>query len=262
MGSNGATGLAGRTELQARGRDGSNATLFAAVLFLLFAMGWAASHFVALMPAISDSQHMSPAMLDAIFGIYALGLLPGLVVGGRTSDAWGRRPVALTGAAAALVGTLAMVVSEHSFPLLVGRFVVGLGVGLAMSSGTAWASDLRGTPGAATAGAVLIAGFAVGPFIAGAVAGAGRPGVGLSFWIAAGLLVLAMGIAAVTPQDAGASAAAPPGCSCWRWASRRSRRRTRARRPRRATPSTRRTRGTASGGPWGGRCPWRLGFSR
>ncbi|CPR12850.1 transporter, major facilitator family protein [Mycobacterium bohemicum DSM 44277] len=208
MGSNGATGLAGRTELQARGRDGSNATLFAAVLFLLFAMGWAASHFVALMPAISDSQHMSPAMLDAIFGIYALGLLPGLVVGGRTSDAWGRRPVALTGAAAALVGTLAMVVSEHSFPLLVGRFVVGLGVGLAMSSGTAWASDLRGTPGAATAGAVLIAGFAVGPFIAGAVAGAGRPGVGLSFWIAAGLLVLAMGIAAVTPQDAGASAAA------------------------------------------------------
>jgi hypothetical protein len=42
---------------------------------------------------------------------------------------------------------------------------------------------------------VLIAGFAIGPFAAGAIAGAGRLGIRVSFGVAAALLVLAMAIA-------------------------------------------------------------------
>ncbi len=149
----------GRTDPQ----PPTGAPLFVGVLGLLLATGWVANHFVGLMPAISDRDHLATTTLDGIFGIYALGLLPGLLVGGRTSDALGRRPVALTGSAAALVGTVAMLLSQHSPALFAGRLIVGLGVGLAISAGTAWASDLRGPAGAATAGAVLTAGFAVGP---------------------------------------------------------------------------------------------------
>ena len=39
------------------------------------------------MPAISNRQHLSTATLDAIFGIYAVGLLPGLLLGGRKEHA-------------------------------------------------------------------------------------------------------------------------------------------------------------------------------
>ena len=180
------------------------------MLVLLLSTGWVANHFVALMPLINDRQHLGAARLDAIFGIYALGLLPGLLVGGRVSDALGRQSVALAGATTALVGTLAMLLSQQPDVLLVGRLIVGIGVGLLMSSCTAWASDLKGPAGAATAGAVLLAGFAVGPFAAGVIARAGQFGIRVSFGLAAALVVAAMVITvvAVPRGDATASATA------------------------------------------------------
>ncbi|OBK47852.1 MFS transporter [Mycobacterium kubicae] len=165
--------------------------LFAAVLAVLLAIGWAANHFAALMPVISDHQHLSAATLNAVFGVYAVGLLPGLLIGGRISDALGRRSVAYAGSAGALAGTVAMLLSQHSGVLLVGRLIVGVGVGLAISSCTAWASDLKGPGGAATAGAVLTAGFAIGPFAGGIIGTAGQRGVEASFLVAAALVVLA-----------------------------------------------------------------------
>jgi MFS family permease len=167
---------------------------FCAVLAVLLATGWVANHFVALMPAISDRQHLSAATLDAIFGIYAVGLLPGLLLGGRASDALGRRAVVLTGSATAAAGTVLMLFSQQPEALTVGRLTVGLGVGLAMSSGTAWASDLKGPAGAATAGAVLMVGFAVGPFAGGLITGAGEPGIQISFGVAAALVVATMAV--------------------------------------------------------------------
>lgn len=207
--------------------------LFVSVLALLLATGWVANHFVGLMPVISDSEHLSTAMLDGIFGIYAVGLLPGLLVGGRVSDALGRRSVALTGSAAALAGTAVMLVSQHTGALLLGRLIVGIGVGLAISSGTAWASDLRGPAGAATAGAVLTAGFALGPFAGGFIVLAGRSGIRVSFGVAAAIVVLAtfavVGAARRTEvtgqaadydsgQDAPAAVAAPAFSRALSWA--------------------------------------------
>jgi MFS family permease len=183
--------------LERRARPSTADAVFVSVLAVLLATGWAANHFAALMPVITESHHLSVATIDAIFGIYAVGLVPGLLVGGRASDALGRQAVAWSGATIILVGTVAMLLSQQADVLLGGRLVVGAGVGLAMSAGTAWASDLKGTAGAATAGAVLIAGFAVGPFAAGVIAAAGAIGVRLSFGIAAAILVVAIVIAVV-----------------------------------------------------------------
>lgn len=167
---------------------------FGTVLAVLLVTGWIANHFVALMPTISDRQHLSTATLDAIFGIYAVGLLPGLLIGGRASDKFGRHAVALTGSATAVIGTVAMLASQQPEVLLLGRLIVGAGVGLAMTSGTAWASDLRGPAGAATAGAVMIIGFAVGPLAGGLIAGIDGPGVRISFGLAATLVLAAMAL--------------------------------------------------------------------
>ncbi len=199
MSSNTPTGLTRRaqsatiTPRQDGGRDRVDGTrgLFVGVLAVLLAIGWAANHFAALMPVISNGQRLSAATIDAIFGIYAVGLLPGLLIGGRASDAFGRQAVAWAGTTTALAGTVAMLFSQQADLLLVGRLIVGAGVGLAMTSCTAWASDLRGPAGAATAGAVLIAGFAVGPFAGGVIASAGQRGVQASFALAAALVVAA-----------------------------------------------------------------------
>jgi MFS family permease len=191
--SNESTCVAGRapsTLAMLDGRDESAATrcVFIGVLAVLLATGWTANHFAALMPVLTDSGHLSTATVDAMFGIYAIGLLPGLLIGGRVSDALGRQTVAWSGSTIALVGTVVMLLSQHSDALLAGRLIVGTGVGLAVSACTAWASDLKGPAGAATAGAVLTAGFAVGPFVAGASVSAGPSGVPVSFGIAAALL--------------------------------------------------------------------------
>jgi MFS family permease len=213
VGSNESTGVTGRppstlVTLDERDNVGTSQAVFVGVLAVLLATGWVANHFAALMPVITDSQHLSTATIDAIFGIYALGLVPGLLVGGRVSDALGRPTVAWSGSTIAVVGTVAMLLSQHSDVLLAGRLIVGAGVGLAMTAGTAWASDLKGPAGAATAGAVLMAGFAVGPFAAGVIAAAGSLGVRLSFGIAAALLVVAMLIAIVAVQRTGVTGSA------------------------------------------------------
>ena len=209
-----ATGVTGRPPsalVTADGRGGSGVNArFRAVLAVLFATGWVANHFVALMPVISTRQHLSTATIDGTFGIYALGLLPGLLIGGRASDAFGRQAVALAGSATAVVGTVAMLLTQQADVLLVGRLIVGVGVGLAMTSGTAWASDLKGSAGAATAGAVMIAGFAIGPFGAGLIAAAGEPGIRVSFAVATAIVVAAMVVTIVPVQRTNVAAPAAP----------------------------------------------------
>ena len=116
------------------------------------------------------------------------------------------RSVALAGSATAVAGTIAMLCSQQYDALLIGRLIVGLGVGLAMSSCTAWASDLNGPAGAAAAGAALMAGFAIGPFAGAVIAAAGPAGIRLSFGIAAAVGVAAMSVVVVTARHSGAAA--------------------------------------------------------
>lgn len=142
----------------------------AGVLGVLTATGWAANHFSATIPVFVDDRGLSVALLDAVFGIYALGLLPGLVTGGSLSDRVGRARVVLPGALLAAVGTVVLLSWHDPAGLLLGRFVVGLGAGLTFGAGTAWAADLGGTTGTVLAGVFLTAGFGVGPLTSGALA--------------------------------------------------------------------------------------------
>ncbi|ROZ83980.1 MFS transporter [Gordonia sp. OPL2] len=141
-----------------------------AILTVLFTTGWGANHFASMIPVLKMDEGLSATVLDGAFGIYAVGLLPGLFGGGSLSDRVGRRPVVLTGAALAGVGNLAMIGWHDQTGVLIGRLVVGLGAGLTISAGTAWAADLRGRSGATLAGALLTTGFAMGPVITGLLA--------------------------------------------------------------------------------------------
>ncbi len=142
----------------------------ASVLAVLMATGWAANHFAAVIPVLSDEEGLSAALLDGVFGVYALGLLPGLFAGGALSDRLGRPRVVLPGALLAAAGTATLLISHEPAGLLVGRLVVGLGAGLTFGAGTAWAADLGGTQGTVLAGVFLTSGFGLGPLVSGVLA--------------------------------------------------------------------------------------------
>lgn len=147
-------------------RSGNANRVFIGVTLLLFTAGWAANHFASVLVLIREQLDVSSVLVNGAFGIYALGLLPSLLAGGVLADRFGARMVVLTGGVLSALGNLFLLAFHDGPSLLVGRFIVGLGVGLVVSAGTAWAGRLRGASGVTLAGIILTAGFMMGPIVA------------------------------------------------------------------------------------------------
>jgi len=141
----------------------------------MFTVGYGANQFVPLLAVYHSSLHLSDAEATAIFGVYALGLIPGLLLGGRASDRYGRRPLMLGFAALSLVATAVLITGRWGAGgLYAGRLLTGVVSGTVFTVGTAWVKELsEGSPpgtGARRAALALTAGFGVGPLVAGPLA--------------------------------------------------------------------------------------------
>lgn len=139
------------------------------LLLLLFATGWAANHFAALIPVLHESGRYPSGSLEAAFGLYALGLLPSLLTGGALADRFHPRPLIVVGALAAAVGNLFILLSSGPLGTSLARFLVGLGVGISISAGNAWMARIRPNGGPTLAGTIITTGFAVGPLLGGLI---------------------------------------------------------------------------------------------
>ena len=197
-------------ETNATARTGTWITLVA-----LLSAGWATNHFAAMLPVLADVAAISKPGLDAAFGLYALGLLPSLLLGGGLSDRHGRRPVVVTGLVLAGLGNLVMLATPTLVGVTIGRLVVGLGVGMVASAGTAWAADQDAAKGAARAGVLLTSGFAVGPVATALIAWTvpGRPGALLAFAVPAALTA-AFAVLCLRVADRGPSRVAVSRARC------------------------------------------------
>jgi MFS family permease len=156
---------------------------------------------------------LDAAQLALLFGMYALGLVPGLLLAGPVSDRRGRRAVVVPSACVALGASLVLGAGGGSFgALLLGRLAYGLGAGGAMSAGAAWLVELSrdAAPGAGARRATiaLSAGFGLGPLASGAIAQCAPAPTVLPFAIHVVLLGSLL-IAARRAPDAGDRA--PPG---------------------------------------------------
>jgi hypothetical protein len=187
-----------------------SASLRAALL--LFAVAWGSNHFVPLLLVYRARLALSALDLAILFGAYAVGLVPGLLVGGPLSDRVGRRSVVLAASNVALAGSAILAFGAAGFGvLLVGRFVVGLGAGATFSAGTAWIQDLAqalpvGT-GARRASVALSSGFGGGPLVTGVIAQWAPDPMRLPYEVQGAFLTAAIMAVAVThahpPQAAG-----------------------------------------------------------
>src|ERR1044072_4580780 len=91
-----------------------------------------------LYPLYEERDGFGSFTVTVVFAVYAVGVAVGLVDAGHLSDRTGRRPTLV----AALLGQLAAAALFLVWPalpgLLLGRFVTGLGVGMATPTATAY----------------------------------------------------------------------------------------------------------------------------
>jgi len=137
--------------------------------------GWGANQFtpLAVVYRVAEGWHAVPVV--AMFTTYLLGLVPGLLLGCRAANRYGRRRVvrqalAMSAAASAVLAMAA--VSEVA--VYVSRLATGIAAGVLVSAGASWLQGLS-PPAGRDAGArramyATGAGFAAGPLVAGMVA--------------------------------------------------------------------------------------------
>lgn len=67
-------------------RRGTRPRVFIAVALLFLNAGWDANHFASMSGTLREQEKLSGVPVNAVFGIYALGLLPSLLDGGALAD--------------------------------------------------------------------------------------------------------------------------------------------------------------------------------
>jgi Major Facilitator Superfamily len=149
------------------------------VAAVLLGTGWGANQFSPMLLVYRQRLGLSPGMLEAMFGVYALGLIPGLLLGGRLADARGRRTVVIPAAVLSLASSMLLGAGAYGVTLLfAGRLAAGISSGAVFGAGTAWLRELSRPPFGVASGPVaarraaiaMTAGFALGPLVAGLLA--------------------------------------------------------------------------------------------
>lgn len=138
----------------------------------------------------------SELLITVIFATYAAGVIAALLLFGRVSDEFGRRPVLMVGLAASALSAVAFLVAGGLALLLIGRVLSGLSAGIFTGTATATLVDLLGPERSRRATLVAtvanMGGLGLGPLLAGVLAQVAPLPLRLTFWVDLGLLVPAV----------------------------------------------------------------------
>jgi MFS family permease len=157
-----------------------------------------------LYPLYDHAFNLAAVLTPVIFATYAFGVVATLLFFGYLSDEVGRRPVMLAALLLSAVSALTFLFAHGLTALLVGRVLSGLSAGIASGTGTAWLVDLAGRRGKQHATLLAVAanigGLAMGPLVAGLLAGLAPWPLRLPFAINLALLIPAMVCVMLAPQ--------------------------------------------------------------
>ena len=192
-------------------------TTWRRAVFSLFAVAAGTNVPTPLLLVYRDTLDLSPDVLTAVFGSYALGLVPALFLAGPASDRLGRRRVVVLFSALAGLTSLLLVAAASSLPLLfAGRCLQGAVSGAVFSVASAWITELSGPGGGQAAGrraaVAMSAGFSLGPLVSGVLAEYGPAPTTVPYLLhvalaTAGVLVARQLPETVPPRTAGAAPA-------------------------------------------------------
>jgi MFS family permease len=138
-------------------------------------------------PLYASEWHLTPAVTTAIFAVYPLVVVTVLICFGDISDFIGRRTTMLIGLGASLVGVLLFAVAPSVHWIFLGRFFMGIGVGLSAAPSAAAMAEFSPAGQASRAGSIATVAQALGLALAllvggGLIAYAPLP-TRLNFWV-------------------------------------------------------------------------------
>jgi MFS family permease len=181
------------------------------IAFAMFAVGWGANQFSPMLIVYRHELRLTAGEVAGLFLVYALTLIPGLLIGGPASDRFGRRPVVWPFVALSPLATLLLVLGPRSLAMIaVGRALAGLCSGVVFGAATAWVQEVSPDEGLSVrrSALALTGGFGLGPVVA----------AGLAQWVSDPLVVpylphLVIGAAAAavlagTPEGAASRSSA------------------------------------------------------
>lgn len=153
----------------ARGLTGAPAFLIAVVAFTLVMMGTTLP--TPLYAIYGRELDFGVLVTTLIFAVYVLGTFVALLLLGRASDVFGRRPLLIVGALASLISAIIFLTAGPVWQLMVGRVFSGFSAGIFTGTATAAVIELappswkQRAPAIATA--ANIGGLGLGPLLAG-----------------------------------------------------------------------------------------------
>ena len=149
-----------------------------------------------LYPLYNRAFDLAPVLTPVIFATYALGVVATLLFFGYLSDEVGRRPMMLVSLCLSGASAVTFLFAQGLTVLLVGRVLSGLSAGIASGTATAWLVDLAGRRGKRHATLLAVAanigGLALGPLVAGLLAGLAPAPLRLPFIVDLALIALAL----------------------------------------------------------------------
>jgi MFS family permease len=174
-------------------------------VFALFAVAAGTNVPTPLLLVYQERLDLSAEALTALFGCYAAGLVPALLLAGPLSDRLGRRRVALPGMLLAVLASLAFALAGGSVGLLfAARFAQGVVSGVVFSVGSAWVGELSLASGEGAGGRraafAMTAGFSLGPLASGFLGEYGPAPTVLPYLLHAVLAVTGLALATRLPE--------------------------------------------------------------
>lgn len=91
---------------------------------------------------LKTQYHLSPTMQEVVTGVVLVGACLGAVGSGRLADRLGRRLLMIATSAVFLVGVLVTALAPNIVVLIVGRVIVGVGIGVASYLGPLYISEI------------------------------------------------------------------------------------------------------------------------
>jgi hypothetical protein len=174
-------------------------------VFALFTVAAGTNVPTPLLLVYQERLGLSPEVLTALFGCYAAGLVPALLLAGQLSDRLGRRSVAIPGIVLSGLASLAFAAAGDSLTLLfAARFLQGVVSGVVFSVGSAWVGELSLASGEGAGGrraaVAMTAGFSLGPLTSGLLGEFGPAPTVLPYLVHAALVAVGLTLALGLPE--------------------------------------------------------------
>lgn len=171
--------------------------------FGLFAVAFGTNVPTPLLLAYRERLDFSAVTLTMLFAVYALGLVPALLVAGPASDRRGRRAVVLPFVGLSAVASVILLAASGSLLALYGgRLLQGVVSGVVFSVGSAWLAELVADPGAASRRAVtaMSLGFGGGPLVSGLLGEWGPAPLAVPYLVHLALMAAALLVVPRVPE--------------------------------------------------------------